>query len=316
MVLWQVAGVVFFTYVVLVALLRSPRPRSVGRIVAVAAMGLLIVAASAMPGQPPGLKVWIWPPLMLLVAYWSSGMLFVAPSPPQEAGLRWLDDRLAIREVSRRIASPGRGGSRGGVRGRLPPRFRSRCWLLLALFPSSDPDAFWSVVLITDFVCFGVLPWVQTRPPRALEGGEPWMSSIRSFNLRLLGATSIQVNTFPSGHAAEASRRLFARARCASADRRPDVCRGARRLCRRGARPLSLSGRRAGGMGCGSRGVRDSEVSVRGVGAVCQHFLVCRGALSAFINALGAPPPTLEPRAFALGSGRRRRRYVLRGTII
>ena len=75
--------------------------------------------------------------------------------------------------------------------------------LLLALFPASDPDAFWSVVLITDFVCFGVLPWVQTRPPRALEGGEPWTSSIRSFNLRLLGATSIQVNTFPSGHAAE-----------------------------------------------------------------------------------------------------------------
>ena len=57
---------------------------------------------------------------------------------------------------------------------------------------------------MTDFVCFGVLPWVQTRPPRALESGEPWVSSLRSFNLRLLGATSIQVNTFPSGHAAEA----------------------------------------------------------------------------------------------------------------
>jgi len=40
-------------------------------------------------------------------------------------------------------------------------------------------------------------------PPRALESGEPWQSSLRLFNLRLLGATSIQVNTFPSGHAAE-----------------------------------------------------------------------------------------------------------------
>ncbi len=59
-------------------------------------------------------------------------------------------------------------------------------------------------MLITDFVCFGVLPWVQTRPPRALEAGDPWRSSFRAFNLRLLGATSIQVNTFPSGHAAEA----------------------------------------------------------------------------------------------------------------
>jgi membrane-associated phospholipid phosphatase len=48
-----------------------------------------------------------------------------------------------------------------------------------------------------------MLPWVQTRPPRALEGEAPWHSRFRRFNLRLLGSTSIQVNTFPSGHAAE-----------------------------------------------------------------------------------------------------------------
>jgi len=53
-------------------------------------------------------------------------------------------------------------------------------------------------------VCFAMLPWVQTRPPRTLESGEPWSSSLRRFNLTLLGSTSIQVNTFPSGHAAEA----------------------------------------------------------------------------------------------------------------
>ena len=69
---------------------------------------------------------------------------------------------------------------------------------------SPDPNRFWSVVLITDFICFGMLPWVQTRPPRALEGVDPWRSRLRRFNLRLLGSTSIQVNTFPSGHAAEA----------------------------------------------------------------------------------------------------------------
>jgi membrane-associated phospholipid phosphatase len=45
---------------------------------------------------------------------------------------------------------------------------------------------------------------VQTRPPRALEAADPWLSPIRRFNLRLLGAASIQANTFPSGHAAEA----------------------------------------------------------------------------------------------------------------
>src|SRR4029079_8581446 len=67
-----------------------------------------------------------------------------------------------------------------------------------------DADRFWTVILVTDFICFAMLPWIQTRPPRSLEAGEPWSSSFRSFNLRLLGAASIRVNTFPSGHAAEA----------------------------------------------------------------------------------------------------------------
>ncbi len=77
--------------------------------------------------------------------------------------------------------------------------------LVLHLLLASRPDAdrFWTVILVTDFVCFGFLPWIQTRPPRALEAGEPWPSSLRSFNLRVLGAASIRVNTFPSGHAAE-----------------------------------------------------------------------------------------------------------------
>ena len=74
----------------------------------------------------------------------------------------------------------------------------------LAFSEQPRPSRFWAVILITDFFCFGSLPWVQTRPPRALEPAEPWISSIRSVNLRLLGSTSIQANTFPSGHAAEA----------------------------------------------------------------------------------------------------------------
>jgi membrane-associated phospholipid phosphatase len=70
--------------------------------------------------------------------------------------------------------------------------------------PRPDPDRFWAVILVTDFVCFAVLPWIPTRPPRALEAGEPWRSSFRRVNARLLGAASIGANTFPSGHAAEA----------------------------------------------------------------------------------------------------------------
>src|SRR5262249_29613654 len=66
------------------------------------------------------------------------------------------------------------------------------------------PERFWTIVLVTDYICFAALAWIQTRPPRALEPDEPWRAACRGFNLRLLGATSVQANTFPSGHAAEA----------------------------------------------------------------------------------------------------------------
>jgi membrane-associated phospholipid phosphatase len=57
--------------------------------------------------------------------------------------------------------------------------------------------------LFTDYVCFGCLPWVQSRPPRALESEPPWKASWRAVNLHLLERSSVGVNTFPSGHAAE-----------------------------------------------------------------------------------------------------------------
>ena len=76
--------------------------------------------------------------------------------------------------------------------------------LYLALRQGVSADRFWSVVLFTDYVCFGMLPWFQTRPPRSLGFDVPWASRWRGINIRLLDAGSVQVNTFPSGHAAEA----------------------------------------------------------------------------------------------------------------
>jgi hypothetical protein len=74
----------------------------------------------------------------------------------------------------------------------------------MSFVATPDPDGFWTVILVTDFICFGMLPWIQTRPPRFLEEESPWRSTLRVFNERLLGETSIGVNTVPSGHAAEA----------------------------------------------------------------------------------------------------------------
>ena len=66
-----------------------------------------------------------------------------------------------------------------------------------------ESDRFWTAVLLAVFGCYGLLPWLPTRPPRAIEGAPPRSSGlVRRVNLRVLGVASIQLNTFPSGHVA------------------------------------------------------------------------------------------------------------------
>jgi membrane-associated phospholipid phosphatase len=66
-----------------------------------------------------------------------------------------------------------------------------------------ESDRFWIAVLLAVFGCYGMLPWLPTQPPRAIEGA-PVRSSglVRRVNLSVLGVASVQLNTFPSGHAA------------------------------------------------------------------------------------------------------------------
>jgi membrane-associated phospholipid phosphatase len=72
-------------------------------------------------------------------------------------------------------------------------------------------DRFWSVVLLASFMCYGMLPWLPTRAPRAV--GPPQAaprSSIRRLNLAVLNRASVQWNTFPSGHTAASLATAFA----------------------------------------------------------------------------------------------------------
>ena len=64
-------------------------------------------------------------------------------------------------------------------------------------------DRFWSCVLLAAFICYGLLPWLPTRAPRAVEARrEAARSAIRQLNLSVLNRASVQWNTFPSGHTA------------------------------------------------------------------------------------------------------------------
>jgi membrane-associated phospholipid phosphatase len=75
--------------------------------------------------------------------------------------------------------------------------------LLLAGYGADTIERFWSIVLLASFLCYGLLPWIPTRAPRAIEparGVE--RASIRKVNLAVLNRASVQWNTFPSGHTA------------------------------------------------------------------------------------------------------------------
>jgi membrane-associated phospholipid phosphatase len=199
---WQIAALAFFGYVTAVALLpRRMRKSCRARALAGAAAGAGIVALSrALPAA--GLaNVWLLPVAALLVGYWVSGLLFVAPMPRAERFLVDLDERLRIHAIAARMPRPLvelLEFAYSGVYPLIPIA------LFFALRQGISPDRFWTTILVTDYICFGMLPWFQTRPPRAIGLDAPWRSSWRIVNLRMLSASSVQVNTFPSGHAAEA----------------------------------------------------------------------------------------------------------------
>jgi membrane-associated phospholipid phosphatase len=198
---WPIASLAFFAYVALLAELQPSVPsRARARVWAGAALGAAgAIAALRLP--PDGvLNTWILPPALLLLGYRTSGLLFVAPMPAVERRLLAIDAALRVQRIAARMPR--------AIAELLELAYAGIYLLIpLALWAGRDggvtPDRFWTVILVVDYVCFGMLPWIQTRPPRALGIDAPWTSAWRRSNLRLVEAGSIKVNTFPSGHAAE-----------------------------------------------------------------------------------------------------------------
>jgi hypothetical protein len=201
---WEAASAAFFLYTLILALV-LPRLDSVRRRwgVALAGAGLTVTWLSHIAAGSQLLHGWLIPPVLLLLAYWSSGSTFVAPMPRVERVLMRIDEALDVRAVGRRLPAAAATMLELAYAG-VYPLIPLALVLHLTLTPSPDPSLFWTTVLVTDYMCFATLPWLQSRPPRSIESGEPWQSEVRRFNQGMLHASSIRANTFPSGHAAEA----------------------------------------------------------------------------------------------------------------
>lgn len=216
LVRWEWVGLGYCSYLLVVAFSGRYFERARTPVVAAFAIGWGMVALAAIDG---GAVLWLHPvgqvvvpPLVLLGAYWLSGRFFVQPMPGVE---RWLErlDAAVLRRTG--VLDWYRGTSR------LVHEYMELSYLLvygilpagaavLALGGHADAlGPYWAAVFLAELGSYGVLPWIQTRPPRALEG-EPLTSpegcqaAFRRLNIAVLRRGSIQVNTLPSGHAAGA----------------------------------------------------------------------------------------------------------------
>jgi membrane-associated phospholipid phosphatase len=66
---------------------------------------------------------------------------------------------------------------------------------------------YWSLVLSAELACYAALPWLRSRPPRALETTSVFDAravTMRRLNVAILDRASVQANTIPSGHVAGA----------------------------------------------------------------------------------------------------------------
>ena len=198
---WQLASVLFLLYLAIVALL--PRGLAAGRqwkVFAGVGLGATALAVSVALAPDGFANVWLLPAAVLLIGYWTSGLLFVAPMPRAERWLVALDTSLRIDAIAARSPRAVAELLEFAYSGIYPLILVS---LYFALQAGVTVDRFWTTIVVTDYICFGVLPWFQTRPPRSLGFETPWRAAWRAINERILAGGSIQVNTFPSGHAAE-----------------------------------------------------------------------------------------------------------------
>ena len=71
--------------------------------------------------------------------------------------------------------------------------------------PSNAADEYWTIVLLSAYPCYILLPFIQLLPPRLVERTDVFANRaayLRGLNLWLVRRITHGANTFPSGHVA------------------------------------------------------------------------------------------------------------------
>jgi len=201
----------FLVYVGVLAWLRplTPARRAVATIVPAADVLLLWWLSGTDTAAGRVVRDWM-PAAQILLLYWLSGVFTGPPRARAEAWLlRW--DRYLFQTLglaafvvrAPRIILEVLEAAYLSVYLVVPLGFA------IVYFGAPDLDAarYWTVVVSAEVLCYATLPWLTTRPPRALGAHDEIDRRtlvLRRLNLSVLRVGSVQVNTVPSGHAAGA----------------------------------------------------------------------------------------------------------------
>ena len=210
-----IAGYLAYLLVVAWILPLPAGRRRLVTLVTLADLGLVWWISTADGAAGVIVRDWL-PALQILIGYWLSGAFFLRPMTGIESWLAGWD----------RFLFEGLGAGRVAERGpRMLLEYFELAYLTVYLLvplgfgvaywfsPYLDVDRYWTIVVSAELACYGMLPWIQTRPPRALRlhaAIEDRRLAIHRINGLVLGLGSIQVNTFPSGHAAGSFATAFA----------------------------------------------------------------------------------------------------------
>jgi membrane-associated phospholipid phosphatase len=178
--------------------------------VASAMVGVVLVTAS-LPDSLVIRTFRTWLPLVyMLVCYWLTGLYFVDPQPEFESRFAAFDRRVREGLGAGRVAETAP---------RVVLELLEACYLgcyvmvpagLLAITlhgAGYAAEGYLRTVLLAELGCYGMLPWIRTRPGWVLNPDSPLSTPrvlMRRVSLAVTRHASTCANTFPSGHAAGA----------------------------------------------------------------------------------------------------------------
>jgi membrane-associated phospholipid phosphatase len=208
----ELVNLVYFFLFTLLALVWSlpSRSRTKALWTGAAGVGLTVTASASdqwlMPYAAGILRDWL-PILLMPLAYWQSGCFFQKANPKLQAIFENSERRIlhALRVDLNKWARTWVGGLLELAYVFCYPVVPLGVAALYSTGFRSDADDYWTVVLLSAYPCYVLLPFVQLLPPRLVEGTDASTNRspyLRRFNLWLVRRVTHEANTFPSGHVA------------------------------------------------------------------------------------------------------------------